>query len=76
VGQCRWSGGALGRCICQRVRLGLAGAIVVGMLGGLIGGWLFGLLGVSVGGGLLGDILVAFVGAVVLLQIMRGLRRG
>jgi len=50
------------------IRLGLAGAIVVGMLGGLIGGGLFGLLGLSVGGGILGDILVAFVGAVVLLR--------
>jgi len=68
--------GLLADAFVKGIRLGLAGAIVVGMLGGLIGGWLFGLLGVSVGGGLLGDILVAFVGAVVLLLILRVLRRG
>ena len=41
--------------------------IVIGMVGGIIGGWLFGLLGIFPGGGLVGSILVAFVGACILL---------
>jgi uncharacterized membrane protein YeaQ/YmgE (transglycosylase-associated protein family) len=56
------------------VRLGLASAVIVGILGAFIGGWLFGLLGVSIGGGPLGAIVTAIVGAVVLLLIIRALK--
>ena len=38
---------------------GIAGDIVVGLIGAFIGGWLFSLLGVSASGGLLGSIIVA-----------------
>jgi len=50
-------------------------AVVVGILGAIIGSWLFGVLGISIGAGLVGDILVAIVGAVVLLFVLRSLRR-
>lgn len=53
---------------------GLLGNIVIGLIGGLLGGWLFNLVGVSVPGWP-GQILVAAVGAIVLVFIVRTLRR-
>lgn len=52
---------------------GLVMDLVVGAIGGLIGGFLFGLLGIAAGG-LLGRLVVATVGAVVLLWLVRLLR--
>ena len=45
--------------------------IVLGILGGLLGGWLFGMLGIWHGGGMIGSIIVAFIGAVILVAITR-----
>ncbi len=51
---------------------GIVGDFVVGVLGAIIGGWLFSSFGhVGVTGLNLGSILVAFVGGVVLLWILR-----
>lgn len=56
--------------------LGLLGDIVVGILGAFVGGWLFRQLGWSTPfGGLVGTIFVAFIGAIVLLLILRLIRR-
>ena len=52
---------------------GLIGDLVVGILGALIGGLLFG--GSLLGGGLLGSIVVATLGAVILLVVLRVLKR-
>ena len=49
--------------------------IVLGILGGLLGGWLFGMLGIWHGGGMIGSIIVAFIGAVILVAITRVLKR-
>ena len=49
--------------------------IILGSLGGVLGGWLFGLMGVWPGGGMIGSIIVAFVGAVILVAISRMLKR-
>jgi uncharacterized membrane protein YeaQ/YmgE (transglycosylase-associated protein family) len=49
--------------------------IVIGMVGAVIGGWLFGMLGVFPGGGLIGSVLVAFVGAVILLWLVRMIKK-
>jgi uncharacterized membrane protein YeaQ/YmgE (transglycosylase-associated protein family) len=49
--------------------------IILGMLGGVVGGWVFGLLGIWPAGGLLGAIIVAFVGAVILVGITRLIKR-
>jgi uncharacterized membrane protein YeaQ/YmgE (transglycosylase-associated protein family) len=49
--------------------------IILGILGGVFGGWVFGLLGLHLGGGMIGSIIVAFVGAVVLVGITRLLKR-
>lgn len=56
---------------------GLIGDIIVGMIGAVIGGWLFATLGVSLPfAGIAATITVAFIGAVVLLLIIRALRPG
>jgi uncharacterized membrane protein YeaQ/YmgE (transglycosylase-associated protein family) len=48
--------------------------IVLGILGGIVGGWVFGVLGLHAGG-LIGSIIVAFVGAVILVWIARKLKK-
>lgn len=56
--------------------VGLIGDIIVGILGAFVGGWLFRQFGIhSPIGGVGGTILVAFVGAVVLLLLLRLIRR-
>ena len=53
---------------------GLIGDLIVGLLGGLIGGWLAGLLGIQASS-LIAQILVAAVGGIVLVAIIRLVRR-
>lgn len=54
---------------------GLIADIVIGIVGAFVGGWLFGQLGVSTPfAGLPGTIFTAFIGAVVLLVLLRVLR--
>ncbi len=56
---------------------GIIGDIIIGIVGAFVGGWLFTAMGVAVPiAGLPGTILVAFIGAVVLLFIIRLVRRG
>jgi uncharacterized membrane protein YeaQ/YmgE (transglycosylase-associated protein family) len=57
--------------------MGLIVDIVVGIIGGFIGGWVLGLLGVGSGvtGLNIGSILTAFIGAVILLAVLRFIRR-
>jgi uncharacterized membrane protein YeaQ/YmgE (transglycosylase-associated protein family) len=55
---------------------GLLGDIVVGIIGAFIGGWVFHQFGEpGVNGLTLWSILVAFVGAVILLFILRAITR-
>ena len=56
-------------------RGGLGTAILIGILGAFIGGWLFSALGIAIGGGVIGTIITAFIGAILLLLIVRGVRR-
>ncbi len=59
------------------VGYGLLGDIVVGIVGAVLGGWLFARLNIATPfGGLAGVIFVAFIGAVVLLLILRAVRSG
>jgi uncharacterized membrane protein YeaQ/YmgE (transglycosylase-associated protein family) len=54
---------------------GLIGDIIIGIVGAFVGGWLFHALGAtSPFGGLGGVIFVAFIGAVVLLFLLRLIR--
>jgi len=48
--------------------------LVVGIVGSILGGWLFAIVGLAAYG-LLGRLLMAFVGAVVLLLLVRALKR-
>jgi uncharacterized membrane protein YeaQ/YmgE (transglycosylase-associated protein family) len=50
---------------------GLLGNIVVGIIGAVIAGWLLPQLGVNVGSGFIAAIIDAFIGAVILLVILR-----
>jgi uncharacterized membrane protein YeaQ/YmgE (transglycosylase-associated protein family) len=57
---------------------GLIGDIVVGILGAFLASWLLPRLGVGslgLGGGWIGSILFAFIGAVILLLLVRLIRR-
>ena len=55
---------------------GLIGDIIIGIVGAFVGGWIFRSLGVSSPfGGLAGIIFVAFIGACVLLFLLRVIRR-
>jgi uncharacterized membrane protein YeaQ/YmgE (transglycosylase-associated protein family) len=48
--------------------------IVIGIAGAILGGFVFGLVGIHAGG-LIGSIVVAFVGAVILIWIVRQLKK-
>lgn len=52
--------------------MGLIWDIVVGILGGFLGGWLAGLAGIAVSN-ILMEVLVALVGAAILLVVFRAL---
>jgi len=67
--------GLLADRVVKGVALSLGGAILVGIIGAFVGGWLLGQLGVFPGGGLVGTIVTAFIGAVVLLLLVRTIRR-
>lgn len=54
---------------------GILTDIILGILGGMLGGWIFGRLGIYPNAGLVGAIIVAFVGAVILVAITRLLKR-
>ena len=54
---------------------GLIGDIVVGIVGALIAGWLLPQIGIVIGGGIVAAIINAFIGAVILLIILRLVRR-
>jgi uncharacterized membrane protein YeaQ/YmgE (transglycosylase-associated protein family) len=53
---------------------GLLGDLLIGFLGGLLGGWLFRFIGVSANSWL-GEIIVAVIGGVLLVAIVRLIRR-
>jgi len=67
--------GFLADAVVSGTKLGVLEAIVVGILGAFVGGWLFAQLGAFPGGGILGQILTAFVGAVILLVILVAVNR-
>ena len=69
--------GVLASLVMGGTGYGIIGDIIIGIVGAFVGGWVFSVLGVaSPLGGLAGTILVAFVGAVLLLFILRLIRGG
>ncbi len=68
--------GLLASLVMGGIGYGILGDIVVGIIGAFLGGWLFTVLAIRMPiGGIAGTILVAFVGAVVLLLVLRVLGR-
>lgn len=53
---------------------GVIGDMIIGVIGAFLGGWLFSMLGISAGG-TIGAIITAFVGAVVLILLLRLIKR-
>jgi uncharacterized membrane protein YeaQ/YmgE (transglycosylase-associated protein family) len=71
--------GWLAGLIMRGSGFGLIGNIIVGVVGGLLGGWIASSLlhiGPGMSGINLGSILIAFLGAVVLILLMRLLGLG
>ena len=69
--------GVLASMVMGGTGYGIIGDIIIGIVGAFVGGWLMSALGASTPfGGLPGTIFVAFIGAVVLLFVLRLLRRG
>ena len=54
---------------------GLAGDIVLGIVGAVVAGWLLPKLGLYIGGGILADIINATIGAVLVIFLVRMLSR-
>jgi uncharacterized membrane protein YeaQ/YmgE (transglycosylase-associated protein family) len=65
--------GWLASLVMKGRRRGLGGYLVIGVIGALLGGWVFGLLGLY-SAGLIGSLVTAFVGAVLLIALIRALR--
>ena len=69
--------GVLASFVMGGTGYGIIGDIIIGIVGAFVGGWLFAQMGVSSPwGGLPGTIFVAFIGAVVLLFVLRLIRGG
>jgi uncharacterized membrane protein YeaQ/YmgE (transglycosylase-associated protein family) len=66
--------GWLASMVMKGSRHGLLGYLIIGVIGALLGGWLFGVLGIGAGG-LIGALITAFVGAVVLIFLLRLIQR-
>jgi uncharacterized membrane protein YeaQ/YmgE (transglycosylase-associated protein family) len=67
--------GVLASLVMGGTGYGIIGDIVIGIVGAFVGGWLFSTLGISTPfSGMGGTIFVAFIGAVVLLFILRLIR--
>lgn len=54
---------------------GVVGDIVVGIVGAFIGGWLASLLGLGANG-FIGSLIIAFIGACILIAILRAISGG
>ena len=66
--------GWLAGVIVKGAGFGLIGDLLVGLIGGLIGGWLAGVLGLQATSWF-GQILVAALGGVVFVVVLRAIRR-
>jgi uncharacterized membrane protein YeaQ/YmgE (transglycosylase-associated protein family) len=68
--------GVLASLVMGGTGYGLVGDIIIGIVGAFVGGWVFSRLGVSSPfGGMAGVVFTAFIGAVVLLFLLRLVRR-
>ena len=63
--------GALAGRVVSGHGYGIVGDVIVGIVGAFLGGWLFAVAFGVVGGGFIASLLTAFVGAVILLWVIR-----
>lgn len=54
---------------------GLLTNLIVGLLGAVIGGWLASALNLSIAPGFLGTLIVASIGAILLLLVLQAVKR-
>ena len=52
---------------------GVPGDVILGILGSVAGGWLLGLLGLG-SSGLIGSFITAFIGAIILIWLVRKIK--
>ena len=64
-----------GRILGKEPPFGLVGDIALGILGGIVGGWVLGLFGLSGGGGIFGSFVVALLGALGILWVVRKVKK-
>ena len=63
--------GALAGRVVSGHGYGIIGDVIVGVVGAFLGGWLFAVAFGVVGGGFIASLFSAFVGAVILLWVIR-----
>ena len=54
---------------------GLAGNVILGIVGAIVAGWLLPAIGISLGSGLFGAIITALIGAIIVLLIVGLVKR-
>lgn len=62
--------GAIAGWIMKGKGFGFFMNVIIGLVGGVIGGWTYGLLGISSTGGIWGNLVMATVGAIILLFLV------
>jgi len=68
--------GWLGKAVVGGYAGGLLEMIIIGIVGAFVGGWLIPMLGISgLPAGIVGQIIVATIGAIVLLVVLRLIRK-
>lgn len=65
------AGAIAGFLVPGRTPGGLIGTILVGIAGGLLGGWLWDVLNLPGGASWVGSLIVAVIGAVIILLVLR-----
>ncbi len=63
--------GWLARTVIKGGSFGLAGDIIIGIVGGFIGGWLAEILGLEIGGDITPSMITACFGAAIFISVMR-----
>jgi uncharacterized membrane protein YeaQ/YmgE (transglycosylase-associated protein family) len=66
--------GTLASLLVTRGSFGIVGDVVVGIMGALVIGYMLPTLGLSFGGGLIGAVILATVGSVATLGVLRKLK--
>ena len=71
------AGALAGLFVPGRERMGCIGTLAVGLIGGLFGGWLWvEVLNMGEPNGFLGALVVAVLGSILVLIVLRGMNRG